>query len=182
MIYRFPLRDVKDMLLNQIGNNFFKSIEDERLITKHMERTLERLELNISANDNKYYWKFNAEGGRDAYFDPLHTCQWALFLYLTANTMPDTFAFDHPTGSFMGRAVYGEGFSFTQGCTVGNLDEVYPVIGRGVQMCAGSKVLGSSRIGDGCLIGEGAVVRNEDVPDGSAVYGKSPNLKIAPRD
>lgn len=218
MIYRFPLRDVKDMLLNQIGNNFFKSIEDERLITKHMERILERLELNISANDNKYYWKFNAEGGRDAYFDPLHTCQWALFLYLTANTiyreemenpeaarvvcdkiygqmkavsgcdlyyeveMPDTFAFDHPTGSFMGRAVYGEGFSFTQGCTVGNLDEVYPVIGCGVQMCAGSKVLGSSRIGDGCLIGEGAVVRNEDVPDGSAVYGKSPNLKIAPRD
>ena len=55
MIYRFPLRDVKDMLLNQIGNNFFKSIEDERLITKHMERILERLELNISANDNKYY-------------------------------------------------------------------------------------------------------------------------------
>ena len=23
MIYRFPLRDVKDMLLNQIGTNFF---------------------------------------------------------------------------------------------------------------------------------------------------------------
>ena len=53
MIYRFPLRDVKDMLLNQIGNNFFKSIDDERLITKHMERTLERLERNISANENK---------------------------------------------------------------------------------------------------------------------------------
>ena len=34
MIYRFPLRDVKDMLLNQIGTNFFKSIDDERLITK----------------------------------------------------------------------------------------------------------------------------------------------------
>lgn len=53
MIYRFPLRDVKDMLLNQIGTNFFKSIDDERLITKYMERTLERLERNISANDNK---------------------------------------------------------------------------------------------------------------------------------
>lgn len=62
MIYRFPLRDVKDMLLNQIGNNFFKSIDDERLITKHMERTLERLERNISANDNKYYWRLNAAG------------------------------------------------------------------------------------------------------------------------
>lgn len=86
MIYRFPLRDVKDMLLNQIGNNFFKSIDDERLITKHMERTLERLERNISANENKYYWRLNAAGEREAYFDPLHTCHWMLFLYLTANT------------------------------------------------------------------------------------------------
>ena len=87
MIYRFPLRDVKDMLLNQIGNNFFKSIDDEKLITKHFERTLERLETNISANDNKYYWKLNEAGEREAYFDPLHTCQWMLFLYLMANTI-----------------------------------------------------------------------------------------------
>lgn len=87
MIYRFPLRDVKDMLLNQIGTNFFKSIDDERLITKYMERTLERLERNISANDNKYYWRLNAAGEREAYFDPLHTCHWMLFLYLTANTI-----------------------------------------------------------------------------------------------
>lgn len=218
MIYRFPLRDVKDMLLNQIGSNFFKSIEDERLITKHMERTLERLERNISANDNKYYWRLNAGGEREAYFDPLHTCQWALFLYLTANTifrcedenpeaahvvcdkiygqmkavsgcdlfyeveMPEAFAFDHPTGSFMGRAAYGEGFSFTQGCTVGNANEIYPVIGRGVQMRAGSKILGDCHIGDGCVIGEGTVVRDQDVPAGSAVYGKSPNLTITSLD
>lgn len=218
MIYRFPLRDVRDMLLNQINSNFFGSIEDERLITKHMERTLERLERNISANGNKYYWRLNDQGEREAYFDPLHTCQWALFLYLTANTiyreerespeaarvvcdkiygqmksvsgcdlyyeveMPEAFSFDHPTGSFMGRASYGEGFSFTQGCTVGNVDEVYPTIGRDVRMCAGSKVLGDCRIGDGCVIGEGAVVRGEDVPAGSLVYGKSPNLTVTSLD
>lgn len=82
----------------------------------------------------------------------------------------------------MGRATYGEGFSFTQGCTVGNINEVYPVIGRDVQMCTGSKVLGNSHIGDSCLIGEGAVVRDEDVPAGSVVYGKTPNLKIKPRN
>jgi serine acetyltransferase len=214
MIYRFPLRDVKDMLLNQIGNNFFKSIDDERLITKHFERALERLEANISANDNKYYWKLNDVGEREAYFDPLHTCQWMLFLYLVANTiyhdekdnpeaarvvcdkiygqmktvsgcdlyyeveMPDTFRFDHPTGSFMGRATFGEGFSFTQGCTVGNNNEVYPVIGKNVRMLAGSKVLGSSRIGDNCVIGEGAMVKDQDVPANSFVTGKTPNLII----
>lgn len=217
MIYRFPLRDVKDMLLNQIGNNFFKSIDDERLITKHFERTLERLEANIATNDNKYYWMLNAAGEREAYFDPLHTCQWMLFLYLMANTiyryeeespeaarvvcdkiygqmktvsgcdlyyeveMPESFSFDHPTGSFMGRASFGEGFSFTQGCTVGNIDEIYPIIGSNVQMCAGSKILGNSHIGDDCIIGEGAVVRNQDVPANSIVYGKTPNLSIASR-
>ena len=216
MIYRFPLRDVKDMLLNLISNNFFRSIDDERLITKHFERALERLETNISANDNKYYWRLNTVGEREAYFDPLHTCQWMLFLYLIANTifryedknpeaarvvcdkiygqmktvsgcdlyyeveMPESFSFDHPTGSFMGRATFGEGFSFTQGCTVGNVNEIYPVIGRNVQMCAGSKVLGDSHIGDNCIIGEGAVVRDQDVVANSIVYGKTPNLSITP--
>ena len=214
MIYRFPLRDVKDMLLNQIGNNFFKSVDDEKLITKHFERVLERLETNISANDNKYYWKLNNVGEREAYFDPLHTCQWMLFLYLVANTiyrdekdnpevarvvcdkiygqmktvsgcdlyyeveMPDAFCFDHPTGSFMGRANFGEGFSFTQGCTVGNNNEVYPTIGKNVRMLAGSKVLGNSHVGDNCVIGEGAMVKDQDVPANSFVTGKTPNLVI----
>lgn len=94
--------------------------------------------------------------------------------------MPESFSFDHPTGSFMGRATFGEGFSFTQGCTVGNVNEIYPVIGRNVQMCAGSKVLGDSHIGDNCIIGEGAVVRDQDVVANSIVYGKTPNLSITP--
>lgn len=214
MIYRFPLRNVKDMLLNQIGNNFFKSIDDEMLVTKHFPKILERLEKNISMNNNKYYYKINSEGEREAYFDPLHTCQWLLFLYLTANTiykyetekvegarivcdkiygqsktvsgcdmyyevdMPEYFSFDHPTGSFMGRAQYGNDFSFSQGCTVGNVDEVYPVIGENVKMRAGSKILGNSHIGNNCIITAGTMIRNQDIPDNSIVYGKSPDLIV----
>lgn len=214
MIYRFPLRNVRDMLLNQIGNNFFKSIDDEMLVTKHLPKVLERLENNISRNNNKYYYKLNDKGEREAYFDPLHTCQWLLFLYLTASTiyryedekkeaarivcdkiygqsktvsgcdlyyeveMPDYFSFDHPTGSFMGRAKYGNYFSFSQGCTVGNVNEVYPVIGEHVTMNAGSKILGNSHVGNNCIITAGAMVRNQDVPDNSIVYGKSPELVI----
>lgn len=214
MIYRFPLRNVKDMLLNQIGNNFFKSIDDEMLITKHMPLVLDRLEKNIEKNDNKYYSVVNEKGEVEAYFDPLHTCQWLLFLYLTANTiyknedekleaarivcdkiygqsktvsgcdlyyeveMPEAFRFDHPTGSFMGRAQYGEGFSFTQGCTVGNNNEIYPSIGKNVTMCTGSTILGNSHIGDNCIIGAGTLVKDEDVPENSIVFGKSPNLII----
>lgn len=217
MIYRFPVRNVKDMLLNQIGNNFFKSIDDEMLITKHFPTVLERLEKNISANDNKYYWKLNDQGEREAYFDPLHTCQWLLFLYLTANTiykyetdkveaarvvcdkiygqsktvsgcdmyyeveMPEYFSFDHPTGAFIGRATFGNYFSFTQGCSVGNVDEIYPVIGEHVTMNAGSKILGSSQVGNNCIITAGAMVRNENVPDNSIVFGKSPELIVKSR-
>lgn len=216
MIYRFPLRNVKDMLLNQIGNNFFKSIDDEKLITKHMPLVLERFEKNISNNSNKYYSIKNQDGDMEAYFDPLHTCQWLLFLYLTANTiyryedenqeaarvvcdkiygqsktvsgcdlyyeveMPEIFSFDHPTGSFIGRAVYDEGFSFTQGCTVGNSKEIYPVIGKNVKMCTGSTILGNSYIGDNCIISAGTMIKDQNVPNNSIVYGKSPNLIIKP--
>ena len=214
MIYRFPLRNVKDMLLNQISNNFFKSIDDEMLITKHMPRILERFEENIKNNNNKYYYKINENGEKVAFFDPLHTCQWLLFLYLTANTiykyedekveaarvvcdkiygqsktvsgcdlyyeveMPKVFCFDHPTGAFMGRAKYGDDFSFTQGCTVGNNNEIYPVIGKNVTMLTGSKVLGNSHIGDNCIISAGAYIKDQDVPANSIVFGKSPNLEI----
>lgn len=214
MICRFPLRNVKDMLLNQIGNNFFKSIDDEMLITKYMSQILIRFEKTISKIDNKYYYKIDELGNKEAYFDPLHTCQWLLFLYLTANTiykcetekieaarvvcdkiygqsktvsgcdlyyeveMPEIFCFDHPTGSFMGRAKFGNYFSFTQGCTVGNHNEIYPVIGEHVSMYAGSKILGDSHIGNNCIITAGTMIKDENVPDNSIVSGKSPNLII----
>ena len=217
MIYRFPLRNVKDMLLNQIGNNFFKSIDDEKLITKHMPMVLERFENNIIYNDNKYYYRINENGEKEAFFDPLHTCQWLLFLYLTANTiykyeeknpeaarivcdkiygqsktvsgcdlyyeveMPEKFCFDHPTGSFIGRAKYGDGFSFTQGCTVGNNNEIYPIIGKNVTMYTGSTILGNSHIGDNCIISAGALIKDQNVPKNSIVYGKSPELVIKAR-
>jgi len=214
MIYRFPLRNVKDMLLNQISNNYFKSIDDEMLVSKHMPRILERFENNIENNSNKYYSRINEQGEKEAYFDPLHTCQWLLFLYLAANTiyndedekkeaarivcdkiygqsknvsgcdlyyevnMPEVFSFDHPTGSFIGRAQIGENFNFTQGCTVDNYNDVYPVIGKNVTMRNGSTILGNSHIGDNCIISAGAMIKNQDVPANSIVFGKSPELII----
>lgn len=217
MIYRFPLHTIKDMLLNQISNNFFKSIEDERLITKHMHKVLERFENNIKYNNNKYYYNFNEKGEKEAYFDPLHTCQWLLFLYLTANTiykyetvkleaarivcdkiysqsktmsgcdlyyeveMPDIFCLDHPTGAFIGRATYGNGFAFTQGCTVGNNNEIYPIIGENVTMHTGSKILGNSHIGNNCVISAGTYIKDQDIPANSIVFGKSPKLIIKAR-
>lgn len=47
-------------------------------------------------------------------------------LYHEVN-LPHYFTLDHPVGSVMGRAEYGEGFSFGQNCTVGNNKGIYPV-------------------------------------------------------
>ena len=96
--------------------------------------------------------------------------------------MPKYFTFDHPTGSFMGRAKYGDYFFFTQGCAVGNVNEIYPVIGEHVRMLSGSRILGNSHIGDNVIINPGAMVKDEDVPSKSIVSGKSPNLIIKKND
>lgn len=217
MIYRFPIKTVRDMLLNQISSNYFKTIEDESLITKHLPKAMERFENCIKDCSNKYYSKENEEGVREPYFDPLHTCQWTLFLYFMANTiykyedekkeaarvvcdkiygqaksmsgcdiyfeveMPEVFYFDHPLGSHLGRAKYGNYFSFIQGCTVDDKDGKYPVIGNNVVMLTGSKIIGDSCIGDNCIISEGTIIVDEDIQSNSIVYGKSPNLTIKTR-
>ena len=38
--------------------------------------------------------------------------------------------------------------------------------------------MGNSHIGDNCIIGAGTLVKDEDVPENSIVFGKSPNLII----
>jgi len=48
--------------------------------------------------------------------------------------MPEIFKFDHPTGSFLGRASYGNYFSFAQNCSVESDNNIYPVIGEYVWM------------------------------------------------
>jgi serine O-acetyltransferase len=82
----------------------------------------------------------------------------------------------------MGRATYGSHFVFSQNCTVGNVNGIYPVIGRGVTMSSGTSILGRSAIGDCCILGSGALVKDTDIPPFSLVFGQSPNLTIKRRD
>ncbi len=61
--------------------------EDQGFVEKYMPKALCRLEKNFSANENKYYNRINELGDKVAFFDPLHTCQWLIFLYYLANTI-----------------------------------------------------------------------------------------------
>lgn len=97
--------------------------------------------------------------------------------------LPKQFGAEHPLGSVMGRAKYSNGFFFYQGCTVGGTyDKVgnihYPLIEENVKMYANSSILGKCHIGKNVQIGAGALVKNQDVPDNSIVFGQSPNLII----
>lgn len=97
--------------------------------------------------------------------------------------LPPHFGAEHPLGSVMGRAKYSNGFFFYQGCSVGgtkdkNGIDQYPVIGENVRMYANSSILGCSHIGKNVLLGAGVLIKNQDVPDNSLVFGQSPNLII----
>ena len=96
--------------------------------------------------------------------------------------LPDVFGAEHPIGTIMGRATYSDGFFFYQGCTVGGVRDrtgqlCYPRIG-GARMYAHSAIIGNCTIGDNVQIGAGAIVKNQDVPSNSIVFGESPNLII----
>lgn len=101
--------------------------------------------------------------------------------------LPSIWSCEHPLGSVMGRAKYGDGFFFYQGCTVGgNRDKEgvlhYPVIGRNVKMYSDSKIIGKSVIGDNCIIAANAYIKDAVIPGGSLVFGSGPRLIIKKRD
>lgn len=95
--------------------------------------------------------------------------------------LPSIWSCEHPLGSVMGRAQYGDYFFFYQGCTVGgNVKRdgtiIYPVIGNHVKMFSNSKILGDSHIGNHVIISANCYIKDEDIPDGTIVFGQSPNL------
>ena len=92
--------------------------------------------------------------------------------------MPEHFRLGHPLGTVLGRAKYGEFFSVSQGCTVGNNKGVYPVIGNHVSMLMNSAILGDSTIGENCIISSNCTIIDQNVPDDSVVFGKSPKIEI----
>lgn len=101
--------------------------------------------------------------------------------------LPEQFGAEHPLGAVMGRADYSNGFFFYQGCTVGGTYDKagnihYPIIEENVKMYANSSILGKCHIGKNVQIGAGALVKNQDVPDNSIVFGQSPNLIIKKRN
>lgn len=157
-----------------------------------------RFLANCSRIRNKYY-------ADAALVSPLHSCQYAMFLYFLSRALrrprakdmvygllkmtsgadifhqtglPETFFFDHPVGSVLGRAAYGNHFVFAQGVTVGNNRGAYPTFGDRVCLNSGAKVVGACRIGDDVIIAANAYVKDRDIPSGSIVFGQDRALVV----
>ena len=92
--------------------------------------------------------------------------------------LPDIFFLEHPLGSVIGRGQFGNYFSFSQGCTVGNNKGVFPVFGEKVKMMSNSKVLGACSIGNNVIIAANTYIKDTNIPNNTIVFGTSPNLVL----
>lgn len=98
--------------------------------------------------------------------------------------LPTHFFFEHPVGTVLGRASYGDNFFAMHHCTVGsNRNKVtgkfdYPVIGANVKMYSGSKIIGRCIVGNNVSLGANAYIKDMTIPDGAMVFGSYPNAII----
>lgn len=211
MIFTIPKEDILAQLLMQLKTHFFITQEEISIIETRFAFAIAACEANFSHSENKYYVVENESGKECRFnpYHSVQYMTFLYYLshdiYKNANIgqlcdkiyymnkilhavelfyaieLPAHFGAEHPLGAVMGRAEYGDGFFFYQGCTVGGTKdkegkEHYPVLGENVIMYANSSILGRSHIGNNVQIGAGALVKNQDVPDDNIVFGQSPNL------
>lgn len=205
-----PKENILKLLVKQLNNFFEISEEDIRALDSCMDEVLNKCEYNFAHSDNKYYKTQEGVVRFDAchsvqWMTFLYYMSNILYEWKSGNglcdkvyylnkimngvdlfyaiELPSIFSAEHPLGTIMGRAEYGDGFFFYQGCTVGGERDkegnlYYPKIGNNVRMYAHSAIIGKCVVGDNAQIGAGAIVKNQDVPANSIVFGQSPNLII----
>ena len=197
------------LLIQQLKNNFLLSEEEEDVLCSgNLLKEAEYKAIKaLSGFNNKYF---------NSLVNPFNSVMYCNYLYWTSHLLysdgaiqiadkvyylnkmlnsvdlfyeiklPNIWSCEHPVGSIMGRAEYGDYFFYYQGCTVGGSRHrgklYYPAIGEHVTMFSDSKILGSAHIGNNVILASNAYVINQNVPDNSIVFGQSPNIIIKPND
>lgn len=96
-------------------------------------------------------------------------------------TLPEVFFFQHPVGTVLGRATYGNYLAVYQRCSIGaNLEGETPVLGDGIVLFGGAGIIGRCTIGDNAGLSVNAIVMDRDVPAHSLVFGQSPHNVVKP--
>lgn len=199
------LEEFFQLAKKQLSNFYIISSDDMQLLDKYYEKITERMLHNCRHINNKYYSDinklspyhscqylmflyfaantiFNETGERQPICDKLYNLSKIVSsadIYYEIQ-LPEIFTFDHPVGTVLGRADYGDYFCFSQGVTIGNNKGIYPSFGNFVMMHSNSKVLGNSKIGNKVIISANTYIKDTDVPDNSIVFGQDRNLVIKP--
>lgn len=84
--------------------------------------------------------------------------------------MPDVFHLEHPVGSVLGQASFGNYLVVYQGVSVGgDMKLRYPQLGEGVVLFSKSSLIGSVVVGDNCAVGAGVQLYGGSVLANEAV-------------
>lgn len=181
---------------------------DKEVIDDFMEEVVKNLAYDFSYNSNKYFTLKD-----DIFINLYNSLHLFKLLYALSNKaykrgysllsdklymvnkiinacdvyggveLPKIYHLDHPVGTVLGRAEYGNYFTFQQGCTVGgDRDLVYPKIGENVRLYANASIIGDCIVGDNVFVASNTHIKNESVPANSLVFGSSPNLAIVSKD
>lgn len=100
--------------------------------------------------------------------------------------LPDIFLFGHAVGTIIGNASYSDFLVVFQNVTI-NTDQLQdgspaPVLGKGLFLGAGAKIIGNKPIGDCVSIGVDALVYNQEIPANCVVIREpSGNISIKER-
>lgn len=198
--------------LNRQLNSFWRTNLIEQDIAVYIDNAIEKTKKSFDASNRPHYLKngfsvlntcvysvFLYHMSHDIAGDGCdeNRCKLADKLYYLNKIMncvdwywnislPEHFIVDHPLGSVLGRAKYGDYFSIYQGVTVGESlkkDEVaLPTLGHHVIMFSDSKIIGKCNIGNYVILSANSCVINTHIPDCSIVYGKGKDIKIRTMD
>lgn len=201
------VNQVHAQIERQLTSLFGLGWDESRVLRAALPAALDRLRRCFQGIDNPY---FREESGAPR-FDLFHSCQYGLLLVYLGHELssagqrsladrvyflnksltgsdiyhevaiPDVLFIEHAVGVVMGRASYAPGFGIYQNCTVGGNRGKYPTFGRNVMLFAGSMVLGDSHLGDDVFVSAGTLIKDQDVPSGHVVSGRSPHLEFRER-
>ena len=198
--------DVENTLLHQL-HSFWPRI-DEEIILASVPSALNAIRQNYEGLPNKriydgedvlfspyvsFQWMNFLYRLSHAIFQKMGDCPAADQVYYLNKIMhgndwfyaidlPVHFHCEHPLGSVLGRATYGDYLFVYQGTTVGGNrshgELKYPSIGNNVILFANSTVLGDTHIGNNVIISSGTYLINETIPNNCIVFGSSPHISI----
>ncbi len=93
--------------------------------------------------------------------------------YSYKSLLPDIFLFGHPVGTIIGNAQYSNFLVVFQNVTINTSEDENgnpaPVLGKGLFLGAGAKIIGNKPIGDCVSVGVDAHIHDLAIPDNSVV-------------